>query len=189
MSENYQTKNTYSAATLTVMELVSVLATGLVTLFAVWIGSHLSQRTSEKDWVREKRGAAYLQLLDSLVEIHSRFGISLMTNKFNAEAAILDESRYKDLEAAWHERIDDLGHLQLRVNMLGGNFTQVYEETANGLIVDMMSATRSDRITEQEWESIILRGHKLISELVASARRDLGIVDQKVRIGRHEESA
>lgn len=173
-----------TGATLADMELFSVLVTGLVTIFAVWIGSHLSRRLSESDWVREKRGAAYLELLDLLIEINSTFGVGLRVSKLRTDAAIEHGHDFEGVEDLWRSQIDELEHIELRVNMLGGNLTQVYRDKANDVIADMLNALDSSEVSEKEWDSIVHRGQELVDELVAIGRKDLGIVvDKKFRIG------
>lgn len=167
------------------MEFLGVLVTGLVTIFAVWIGSHLSQRLSEKDWVREKRGAAYLELLDLLLEINSTFAVGLKVSALQTEAAMAHGHDFEGVEELWRSQINDLEHIELRVNMLGGNLTEVYRQRANDVIADMLDAVDIDEISEKEWNAISRRSRELVDELVAIGRADLGIVaNKRFRIGR-----
>jgi hypothetical protein len=162
------------------MELVGVLVTGVVTLVAVWIGSRLSRRGSERDWVREKRGAAYLELLDLLIEINTTFAVGLRVSNLKVDSAIEHGHDFEGVEDLWRSHIDDLEHIELRVNMLGGNLTKVYRDKANDLIVDMMDALDNDEITEDEWDLIVRRGRELIDDLVEIGRDDLGIITDKL---------
>lgn len=166
------------------MELIGILITGLVTIFAVWIGSHLSRRQSESDWVREKRGAAYLELLDLLIEINSTFGVGLRVSKLRTEAGLEHGHDFEGVEDLWRSQTDELEHIELRVNMLGGNLTKLYRENAHGVIMDMLDALDSEEISEREWDAIVRRGQDLVDDLVAIGRKDLGIVEEKkFRIG------
>lgn len=161
------------------MELLGVLVTGVVTLVGVWIGSHLSRRTSERDWVREKRGDAYLELLDLLVEINSTFAVGLRVSRLRTDEAAEHGHDFEGVEELWRDQIDELEHIELRVNMLGGNLTKVYRDKANDLIADMMNALDDDEIDEDTWNQIVSRGHELIDDLVAMGRKDLGIITEK----------
>lgn len=164
---------------LRIMELLGVLVTGVVTLVGVWIGSHLSRRTSERDWVREKRGDAYLELLDLLIEINTTFAVGLKVSKLKTEAAVEHGHDFEGVEDLWRSQIDDLEHIELRVNMLGGNLNKVYRDKANDVIADMMDALTADEIAEDEWDMIVRRGHDLIDDLVNIGRKDLGIATDK----------
>lgn len=161
------------------MELIGVFVTGVVTLVGVWIGSRLSRGTSERDWVREKRGAAYLELLDLLIEINTTFAVGLKVSNLQTEAAEEHGHDFEGVEDLWRGQIDELEHIELRVNMLGGNLTRVYRDKANKWLFDMMAALDSDDISAAEWDSIVRRGHELVDELVAIGRKDLGIPKAK----------
>lgn len=154
---------------------------GVVTLAGVWIGSRLSQKTSERDWLREKRADAYLELMDLLIEINSTFAVGLRVSHLRTESALESGHDFDGVESVWHDQISTLDHVELRINMLGGKLTDVYRDKAHDYVGNMMDALAADNTTEERWDAIVSEGHDLIEELSTIGREDLSVARRKKR--------
>lgn len=163
------------------MEILVLALTIIGPLVGVWIGSHLSSRSSDRDWMREKRAEAYLELLDLLLEINQTFAVGLRVSHFQAESAREHGHDFEGVEDAWRGETDALDHVELRINMLGGKLTKVYRDNAHDLIGSMFDALDDDEITSEQWSQITSNGHALVEQLVEISRKDLGVGGQSKR--------
>lgn len=161
------------------MEIVVGLVTATGVLTAAFLGALFARKTSERDWLRQKRADAYLELLDLLKEINTSFAVGQRVSKFRAASALQHGHDFEGVEDAWYHHQTELEHLELRIELLGGKLGDLYRDRANDLIIDMTDAIEAEDITEDDWNALVMRAHDLIDDLVKIARQDLGVKSTK----------
>ena len=143
-------------------------------MFGVWLGAALAGRRSERNCLREKRADAYVELLDLLTVISQTFHVGLKVSKLRADAAREHGHDFEGVEQAWRSQLDDLEHVELRVNMLGGRLGKAYQARANDIVFRMLQCVDATSPSETEWDLAGSDVMQLRDDLVSLARADLG---------------
>jgi hypothetical protein len=155
------------------MEIIGTSVAAVTTLISVWLGSHLSKRRSESDWLREKRADLYLELLELLTHIRYTWAVGLKVSHIMTKSAIAAGHDFEGVEEGWRSQVDHLEHVELRIRMLGGKLTTIYMSSSNRLFMEMTEGLDNSSITEGEWDSLSRRLGRLIDELIEISRQDL----------------
>jgi hypothetical protein len=154
---------------------IQTALTLLAPLVGVYLGANLSARGTGASWLRDKRLAAYLELLDLVKAINKTFAIGLRVSKLQTESAAAHGHDFEGVEDVWRDSHDELERIEMRINILGGELSAVYRKQADSWISDMLGALDDENPTSEQWDALVERGHQLIDELERVAGADLAV--------------
>ncbi|GAA4375586.1 hypothetical protein [Paeniglutamicibacter cryotolerans] len=157
-----------------ILGIVKDIATIVLPLAGVLVGAQLARRTANEQWLKKERLTAYLGLIKQLRDMNQRFAVGLRVSKFREDAAAHGHD-FNGVTWAWQESMDELQDIEVSIRLLGGRLGKVYEESADGVIFDMLVAIDDDEITEEAWDELLACAGNLVEALEESAALDLQV--------------
>jgi len=86
---------------------------------------------------------------------------------------------FEGVEIHWREQLDELDHLEVRIEMLGGKLGKAYRVQANSYVHSMLEIIDQPSPAKADWDAIVQEGHALRDDLIQVSREDLGMKDRR----------
>ncbi|MGE5288361.1 MAG: hypothetical protein ACM3ML_14425 [Micromonosporaceae bacterium] len=126
-------------------------------------------------WLRDQRQQTYVEYLDLLVALIRTFGVGMRVSKFGGQTAINSGHDFKGVDEAFNNLMDDLHHLEQRLELIVGDNVWSAKQKVDDLILSILDARDDEDIIEYEWDEIQEEGWDLLSELQKAMRAELGV--------------
>jgi hypothetical protein len=147
----------------------------VLALVGVWLGARLSDLQEGGRWLRDQRQQIYVEYLDLLTALIRSFGVGMRVSKFGGQAAVEAGHNFRGVEDAFHDSLDELHHIELRLELVMGDDVREAKQRMDGFIANIFEATDSNDITNDRWNEIQEDGWDSLDELQRSMRSELGV--------------
>lgn len=124
----------------------------VIALAGVWLGSRLGSRQETRRWLRDQRQQTYLEYLDLMVALNRLFGVGPRVSKFGSQSAVDAGHDFDGVENAFHDLLEQLEHLEQRLELLVGDDTRALVEELSLVPGTIMELSGDEDTTEEEWD-------------------------------------